>query len=379
MTGHGNGGDPRPLVTVLLPAYNEAGVLPGNLERLTGYLETLADRFRWELVVVDDGSTDETFERTRRFLASRDNVRVFRHPGNLGLGRALTSGFNESRGRYIVVMDLDLTYAPEHIGALLEQIVTTGADIVVASPYMKGGHCSDVPLTRRLLSRWGNRFLAMTARGAGERARISTLTGMVRAYDGGFIRALNLKSSGPEINTEIIYKAMILGARIEEIPAHMDWGQVSRARTRRTSASRLRRGIVSGLFAGYIIRPFAFFIIPAAVLGLISLYPLFWVFYHVRNAYRAIDPGGQRVDFVFSEAVAQAFQLSPHAFIIGGITLVLAVQLFSLGILALQVKHSFEELFHFDTRLYANVRDQRLGSPAADQDAGGHPATGERR
>ncbi len=297
MNGHGNSKgapDLRPFVSVLVPAYNEAAILQANLARLAEYMGTLADRYRWELVIVDDGSTDGTGDLARAFQASSDNTRLCQHPVNLGLGRALCSGFSACRGQYVVVIDIDLTYTPDHIGALLDAIVSTRAEIVIASPYMKGGLASDVPLFRRLLSRWGNRFLALTTRGVNRAGHLSTLTGMVRVYDGGFIRALNLKSPGTEINTEIIYKAMILGARIEEIPAHVDWGQVKESRSTRTSGRRLRRGILFGLFSGYMIRPFTFFIIPAVVLGLISLYPLFWVFYHVITYYQEVARSGRK-------------------------------------------------------------------------------------
>jgi glycosyltransferase involved in cell wall biosynthesis len=346
--------DARPLVTLLVPAYNEAGILQANLTRICAYLETLADRYRWELVVVDDGSDDGTDALARAFAASRPEVRVQHHPANFGLGQALATGFRHSRGDYVVVLDIDLTYSVEHVGALLERIRTSRARVVVASPYMKGGRSSGVPLLRRLLSRWGNRFLGLTAR-PNLGGRLSTLTGMVRAYDGPFIRSLNLKSMGNEVNIEIVYKAMILGARIEEIPGHVDWS-AQRERAGRTSGRRIRRSIALGLFAGYIIRPFAFFIVPAALLALVSVYPLFWAVHHVIAHYPEAARSGDPIDFVISEAVARAFRTSPHSFIVGGITLVLSVQLFSLGILALQVKHVFEELFHFGARLDAGNR-----------------------
>jgi glycosyltransferase involved in cell wall biosynthesis len=345
----------RPLVSVLVPAYNEAGIARANLTRICEYMETLAERCRWELVVVDDGSDDGTDEVVRAFAETRPNVRVYHHPTNLGLGRALASGFRRCRGDYVVVLDIDLTYAVEHVGALLERIRASRAGIVIASPYMKGGRSSGVPLLRHLLSRWGNRFLGRTAR-AHVGAGISTLTGMVRAYDAALVRSLNLKSTGNDVNVEIVYKAMILGARIEEIPAHLDWSGQPEDRSRRTSGRRIRRSIALGLFSGYIIRPFAFFIIPAALLALASLYPLFWAFHHVVAHYPEVARSGDPIDFVISEAVARAFRTSPHSFIVGGITLVLSVQLFSLGIVALQVKHAFEELFHLGTRLGAGAR-----------------------
>jgi glycosyltransferase involved in cell wall biosynthesis len=281
---------------------------------------------------------------------------VLRHPANLGLGSALRSAFALCRGDYVVVIDLDLTYDPDHIGRLLERSRASRAEIVLASPYMRGGRATAVPWSRRKLSRWGNRFLALTARGVNPSGNLSTLTGMVRAYDGRFVRSLNLKSTGQEINTEILYKGLILNARIEEIPAHLDWTARAAGHSLWRSRRRIRRGIALSLLAGFIIRPFAFFIAPATVLGAITIYLALWIAYHVYGHYAAIGPLGS-LDERISAAVARAFQQSPHAFIVGGITGVLSMQLFSLGVLALQSKEYFEELFHFTTRLHAQGRE----------------------
>ena len=347
----------RPLVTVLCPAFNEADIVAANLGRVCAYMETLAELYRFEVIVVDDGSSDGTGDLAKAFADTRTDVRVHRHPINLGLGLALRSGFRLCRGDYILVIDLDLTYSPDHIGTLLERIRTTGAEIVLASPYMAGGRSSSVPWIRKLLSRWANRFLALTARGVNPAGNISTLTGMVRAYDARFIRSLNLKSTGMEINTEILYKGMILNARIEEVPAHLDWSSRKQTHSIWASRRRIRRGIAFSVLAGFIIRPFAFFIIPATLLGLSAIYIGSWIGYHVFENYLELAPAGGSFDSIFSESVAVAFRQSPHAFIVGGITLMLSVQLLSLGVLALQAKVYFEELFHFTTRVYSQSWD----------------------
>ena len=129
------------------------------------------------------------------------------------------------------MFDSDLSYSVDHIGRMLEAIEREHARIVVASPYMKGGRTSAIPWRREVMSKGVNRLLAATSHGD-----IHTVTGMVRCYDGPFIRSLDLKSMGPEINTEILYKAEIMRARIVEIPAHLDWtDQEERMRTRKVS------------------------------------------------------------------------------------------------------------------------------------------------
>jgi glycosyltransferase involved in cell wall biosynthesis len=359
--------DPRPLVSIVAPAFNEADILETNVERICSYMDTLADRWRWELILVDDGSTDATAELAAAAARTRAAIAVERHPVNLGLGQALRTGFRRAAGAYVVVVDLDLTYAPEHIGQMLDRLHERRADVVLASPYMAGGRTSRVPWTRRFLSRWGNRFLAMTARGAVAGGNISTLTGMVRAYDARFLRLLNLKSTGMEINTEIIYKGTVLNARIEEVPAHLDWSGRKQAQST-VSAGRIRRGIALSLLAGFILRPFLFFIVPAGFLAALSLYVLAWIAIHVFTYYGELAPGGGSFDLVFSRSIALAFEQSPHAFLVAGVSIVLTFQLFSLGILALQAKQYFEELFHFTTHVYSHSREleRKLGEWRAD-------------
>jgi hypothetical protein len=250
----------------------------------------------------------------------------------------------------VVVMDIDLSYSPDHIGRMLAKIRETRAKVVVASPYMEGGKVSNVPWLRKTLSKWANRFLSLTATRDKFSDKLSTLTGMVRTYDRKFLSNLNLKSMDVDINPEILYKAMILRARIVEIPAHLKWSVGKIGGKRRESSIRVIRSIASSLLSGFIFRPFMFFILPGLVLMAFALYPIFWAFIHTFSYYGNV--AGLSGDYTFSAAVAQAFKLSPHSFLIGGIAMLLSIQMISLGVLALQNKRYFEELFHFNTTIY---------------------------
>jgi glycosyltransferase involved in cell wall biosynthesis len=344
----------KPLVSLVVPAYNEAAIVEENLTTLCQYMETLEDHYRWEVVVINDGSIDETGKLADAFSQTKANVRVLHHSINFGLGQAFRFGFANCRGDYIVTLDSDLSYAPDHIEKLLIKIRETRAKIVVTSPYMKGGRISNVPWLRRIFSIGANRFLSLAARG-----NLSTLTSMVRVYDGRFLRTLNLRSMGMEINPEIIYKAMLLRARIEEIPAHLNWRSQPSGRIQRRSSMRMLHHTVSVLVAGFVFRPFIFFIFPGFLLGLVSLYADSWVLIHSFDFYQRLsqyDSIGTRA----SAAVAAAFNLAPHTFIIGGMTMMLAIQLISLGILALQSKNYFEEIFNLGSTIYRQSRsDER--------------------
>lgn len=345
----------RPLVSLVVPAYNEAPIVEKNLTALCQYMDTLTDEYRWEIVFVNDGSVDETGEIAQAFARHRHNIRVLHHVTNFGPGQAFRFAFKHCRGDYIVTLDLDLSYSPDHIRQLLTKIRETKARVVTASPYMKGGTLSHVPWLRRTLSIWANRFLSLAAH-----RNLSTLTSMVRVYNGKFLRTLDLRSTGMEINPEIIYKAMLLDARIEEIPAHLDWGsqKAERAKQRSTINLKLLRHIVSILLSGFLFRPVMFFIVPGLILFSFSIFANSWVIIHSLNQYQALTQYsgfGVRA----SAAVAAAFALAPHTFIIGGMTLMLAIQLISLGILALQSKSYFEEIFHLGTTLYKTTQEHR--------------------
>src|SRR5207344_1416983 len=99
-----------------------------------------------------------------------------------------------------------------------------------------------------------NRFMSFAAQD-----KYYTFTGMVRAYRKTFVQTLNLKTRDYEIMPEIIYKAMILRARIVEIPAHLDWTEQNKFAGKRTSSLRVLRSFFSGLTSGFIFRPYIFF------------------------------------------------------------------------------------------------------------------------
>ena len=102
-----------------------------------------------------------------------------------------------------------------------------------------------------------------------------------------------------------------------------------------------------------------FFVIPGLVLMLVSFYPLGWALIHTLSHYQRLlsSPTWGRLDYVFSDAVAAAFMQAPQAFLVGGFTLMLALQLISLGIIALQSKRYFEEIFQLGTSIYKYNRE----------------------
>ena len=349
----------KPLVSLVVPAYNEESIIEQSLSELCQYMESLEDEYRWELIVVDDGSSDRTGELAEAFAKDKDNVSVLHHMYNFRLKQALRFGFLYCRGDYVVTLDVDLSYSPDHIERLLTRIRETGAKIVIASPYMEGGKVSNVPWIRKEFSIWANRFLSLTVTKDRLSGKLSTLTGMVRAYDRKFLSKLDLKAMDVDINTEILYKAMVLRARIVEIPAHLNWKPPRTGNAQRTSSIMIWRSIISSLLSGFMFRPFMFFILSGFILLLLSFYAVSWAFIHTIVHFQGLPGTMGSFDDRFSMALAAAFNDSPQSFLVGGFALMVGIQLISLGFLALQSKKYFEELFHLGSSIYGNMIDMQ--------------------
>ena len=119
----------RPLISVVLPAFREEASIEAALDRLEGVLEPLGD---WEVVVVDDGSPDGTWELLQDLSLSRPRLRAARLSRNFGKEAAIAAGIERARGRVVVLMDADLQHPPELIPEMLRLWDQDGVDVVNA-------------------------------------------------------------------------------------------------------------------------------------------------------------------------------------------------------------------------------------------------------
>jgi cation transport ATPase len=216
---------------------------------------------------------------------------------------------------------------------------------------MEGGRISNIPWLRRTLSIWANRFLSFASE-----SKLSTLTGLTRVYDARFIRSLNIRALGTELNSKILHQANVLQAKVEEIPGHLDWSLQNGAGATRISSMRIAKQTRSVILSGFLFRPVMFFIAPGLLLLLFSGYAGAWVGIHTYTNAQALALGG---DHDITDAVAAAFRQAPHVFFLGGIALMLALQFLSLGILAMQSKSYFDELFFLTSAVYKELRHER--------------------
>jgi len=321
--------------------YNEAALLRANVVQVCNYLDTLAERYRFEILIVNDGSADDSGPIADELANEFAIVRVLHHPTNFGVGQALKFGFANTRGDYVVTMDIDLSYDVQHIDQLVDKMRESHAKIVLASPYMDGGSIANVPTLRKVLSILGNHFLKFFSYG-----NISTLTSMVRAYDGPYIRAMHFRSTGLDLMPETLYKAMIVRAKIDELPARLDWGPQLAFGENRTSSMRLLRHTMSTVMSGFFLRPMLFFVIPGILIGLFAIYADYLMFQHFFTKLaelRVMDgnaPLGRALKFSYAQ--------TPHSYVIAMLSTMLAIQLLGLGFLSLQNKQNYEDLYYLN-------------------------------
>ena len=142
----------RPLLSVVVPTYNEAGRITPTLERVTDYLN--AQPYAWELLIADDGSTDSTRLIAHAFAERWPSVRVLTAERNGGKGAAVARGVLAARGAYVVFSDADLATPIEEIGRMLECLQDEGYDVVIGSRAMPDSQIlTKQPLSRQVMGK----------------------------------------------------------------------------------------------------------------------------------------------------------------------------------------------------------------------------------
>jgi glycosyltransferase involved in cell wall biosynthesis len=196
--------NPFPCLSVVVPCYNEAQTIKDLLARV------LESPWVAEVVVVDDGSTDETVEQVRQVDDAR--LRLFVQPFNQGKGAALRKGFAEATADFVIIQDADLEYDPAEYGVMLEFLVAGKADVVFGSRFM-----TDRP--HRVLYYWhsiGNRLLT-AASNMFTNLNLTDMETCYKAFRREIIQSLDLREDRFGIEPEITAKVARGGYRIYEV------------------------------------------------------------------------------------------------------------------------------------------------------------------
>jgi glycosyltransferase involved in cell wall biosynthesis len=225
----------RPAVTVLVAAYNEAPVIGDVVS------EALRAAPTGEVLVVDDGSTDDT-SRT----ASDAGARVLRLPANEGKGSAIRRGLPEARGEIIVLIDGDGQDDPMEIPRLLEAL-EPGVDLVVGSRFI--GHFEPGAITP--VNHWGNRFLTSVINLLFSTSLTDTQAGF-KAFRAEALRRVTLSAHRFDIEVDLLLGVLRAGGRVVEIPVRRAPRQHGKSRLNSLfdGARILRRIVALRLGAG---------------------------------------------------------------------------------------------------------------------------------
>ncbi len=190
-------------LSIVIPIHNEEPAILPLYDRLTAVLERI--RRPYEIIFVDDASTDRSFDLLANLVETDQRLKVIRLRRNFGQTAALSAGFDESQGNVVISLDGDLQHAPEDIPALLEKI-DEGYDI--ASGWRKTR--LDNAFTRKIPSRIAN-WLMKKASGVDLRDFGTTF----KAYRAEILKDINLYG---ELHRFIPALASFYGARIAEVP-----------------------------------------------------------------------------------------------------------------------------------------------------------------
>ncbi len=200
------------MTVVVVPTYEEAG----NIAALLGQIRSAVPSAH--VLVVDDDSSDGTADIAEHAGHRLGGVEVMRRPTKEGLGLAYRAGFGralELGADVVATIDADLSHDPSAL-PLLVDAVEAGADLALGSRYVPGGSVVNWPASRRMLSRWGNRYAT-----AALNLPVSDATSGYRAYRAPVVREMGLgqvRASGYGFLIEMVYRVASAGGKVVEVP-----------------------------------------------------------------------------------------------------------------------------------------------------------------
>lgn len=193
-------------LTIVIPVYNEERYIKSLVARVQ------AVAIEKDLVIVDDCSSDKTYERLQELEREYANVRVLRHEVNQGKGAALRTGFKHATGDVVIIQDADLEYDPNEYPKLVQPIRDGIADVVFGSRF-SGGEC------RRVLYYWhamGNRFLT-TFSNMLTNLNLTDMETCYKVFKREIIQQITIEENRFGFEPEITAKVSKLRCRIYEV------------------------------------------------------------------------------------------------------------------------------------------------------------------
>jgi len=237
-------GTVQPLLSVVIPAYNEEKRLSGTLEEVLAYLE--GRDYPSEVVVVDDGSEDRTAEVAEEFARKTPTVRVIRNP-HRGKGYTVRTGMLAGRGEYILFSDADLATPIEESEKLM-MYLERGYDVAIGSREGLGAVRHDEPWSRHFIGRVFNLLVRLVAVGDFQDTQCGFKAFRQHAAKDIFSSLRLYGEDAPEIqggavtafDVELLFLALKKGYKVEEVPVVWRYGKNSKVNPLRDSVLMFR-------------------------------------------------------------------------------------------------------------------------------------------
>ena len=194
-------------LSIVMPAFNEGGTLETVVQRV------LKVPHLFELVIVDDHSSDATGEIAEQLARLNPKIKVLHHPTNRGKTEALKTGFAVTRGDVVIVQDADLEYNPSDIGDVISPILAGEADVVYGSRFLVR-KAARVLYFYHYLANKGLTFLSNLF----TNVNLTDVETGYKAFRGEIIREMIITSSGFGFEIEVTAKVAKLRCRLYEVP-----------------------------------------------------------------------------------------------------------------------------------------------------------------
>ncbi|MCB0356825.1 MAG: glycosyltransferase family 2 protein [Bdellovibrionales bacterium] len=326
-------------LSIVIPCYNEENTITGTINAVVKHVEENFPSYKFELVLVNDGSTDNTHQILENAKNNDGRIKVLHFPLNLGRGAAIKSGIKFSKNKWVIMLDADLSYDVIHISQILDVFKRLPlTDVVVVSPYMKGGKVQGVPFGRLFVSKIANWILSGFFAG-----NLSTVTCVVRGYRGSLIRNLPLFESGKELHLEILRKLSLLGANIIEVPGRLIWKEKKIRSKRKVPKKTFFRAAAKHFNYGLLIRPTRLLSKLSIILLAFGLYEALMLLINFINFY----PDNVGLKQGIWMGLSKTLNHSPHTVILSSLSLILGFQAFVfLSILQVLKMQQEESLRH---------------------------------
>ena len=198
-------------LTVAIPLYNESATIPYLKSRLDLMLAK-SNRNNLKILLVDDGSSDNTFQLLTNHFSSLDNCKIVKHEINLNLNGFLKTVIELCDTEFVVFLDSDCTFDPLYIFDMVE-LLQPNTDIVNGSPYHPQGTVEGVKKGRLLISNGANLIYKVLVD-----KNIHTYTSIFKLYRTSKIKNINFNTFGFVSVSELFIKCILNGANVIEYP-----------------------------------------------------------------------------------------------------------------------------------------------------------------